>query len=192
MRIISGKFKNKKLDFPENSKTRPLKNSVRENIFNILSHSNHVSVNIKNSNVLDLYSGSGSFGLECVSREASKIFFVENDLEALTILKKNIKNLNSEKKVIVIFQDVLEFFKNLNLKLIEEKFNIIFLDPPYKDKKFIEIIKKLKEKDVLNKEHILVIHREINSKDHIDKYLNIIEKRIYGRSEVFFGRLISN
>ena len=68
MRIISGKFKNKKLDFPENSKTRPLKNSVRENIFNILSHSNHVSVNIKNSNVLDLYSGSGSFGLECVSR----------------------------------------------------------------------------------------------------------------------------
>jgi len=192
MRIISGKFKNKKLDFPENSKTRPLKNSVRENIFNILSHSNHVSVNIKNSNVLDLYSGSGSFGLECVSREASKIFFVENDLEALTILKKNIKNLNSEKKVIIIFQDVLEFFKNLNLKLIKEKFNIIFLDPPYKDKKFIEIIKKLKEKDVLNKEHILVIHREINSKDHIDKYLNIIEKRIYGRSEVFFGRLISN
>tara|TARA_B100001996_G_scaffold375358_1_gene355201 strand:+ start:810 stop:1382 length:573 start_codon:yes stop_codon:yes gene_type:complete len=190
MRIISGKFKNKKLDFPENSKTRPLKNSVRENIFNILSHSNHVSVDIKNSNVLDLYSGSGSFGLECLSREASKIFFVENDLEALTILKKNIKNLNSEKKAIVIFEDVLEFFKNLNLRLKKEKFNIIFLDPPYRDKKFIEIIKKLKEKDVLNKEHILVIHREINSKDHIDKYLNIIENRVYGRSEVFFGRLI--
>ena len=102
MRIISGKFKNKKLCFPENSKTRPLKDSVRENIFNILSHSNNVGVNIKNSEVLDLYAGTGSFGLECVSREASRVVFVENDLNALTNLKKNIKIINVGKKTINI------------------------------------------------------------------------------------------
>ena len=77
MRIIGGKLKNKKLHFPKNLKTRPLKDSVRENIFNILSHSNNVGFDIKNSEVLDLYAGTGSFGLECVSREASKVVFVE-------------------------------------------------------------------------------------------------------------------
>ena len=69
MRIIGGKFKNKKLFFPKNLKTRPLKDSVRENIFNILNHSNSIDINIKESNILDLYSGTGSFGLECLSQK---------------------------------------------------------------------------------------------------------------------------
>ena len=90
MRIISGKFKNKKLIFPKNLKTRPLKDSVKENIFNILEHSKKININIKNSNILDLFSGSGSFGLEALSRYSSKVFFVEKDLDALTTLKKNI------------------------------------------------------------------------------------------------------
>ena len=188
MRIIGGKLKNKKLHFPENLKTRPLKDSVRENVFNILSHSNNVAIDIKNSEVLDLYAGTGSFGLECVSREASKVVFVENDLDALTNLKKNIKNLNSENKTILLNQDVLEFLNLLTLELYKEKFNIIFLDPPYQDKKCVEVVKIIKKKELLNKKHIIVIHREIKSEDHIDKYLNIIEKRVYGRSEIFFGR----
>ena len=74
MRIISGNFKNKKLNFPKNSRTRPLKDSVKENIFNILDHSTKIKIRIKNSFVLDLYSGSGSFGLECISRQAAKVF----------------------------------------------------------------------------------------------------------------------
>ncbi len=188
MRIIGGKLKNKKLHFPENPKTRPLKDSVRENVFNILSHSNNVAIDIKNSEVLDLYAGTGSFGLECVSREASKVVFVENDLDALTNLKKNIKNLNSENKTILLNQDVLEFLNLLTLELYKEKFNIIFLDPPYQDKKCVEVVKIIKKKELLNKKHIIVIHREIKSEDHIDKCLNIIEKRVYGRSEIFFGR----
>ena len=85
MRIISGKFKNKRLFFPKNLKTRPLKDSVRENIFNILEHSKKINIKIKNSNILDLYSGSGSFGLESLSRYASKVLFVEKDLDALKI-----------------------------------------------------------------------------------------------------------
>ena len=146
MRIIGGKLKNKKLHFPENLKTRPLKDSVRENIFNILNHSNNVGINIKNSEVLDLYAGTGSFGLECVSREASRVVFVENDLDALTNLKKNIKNLNSENKTVLLTQDVSEFLNLLNLELYKEKFNIIFLDPPYQDKECVEVVKRIKKK----------------------------------------------
>ena len=67
MRIISGKFKNKKIYFPKNLNTRPLRDIVRENIFNIIEHSKKIEVKIKNSNILDLYAGSGSFGIECIS-----------------------------------------------------------------------------------------------------------------------------
>jgi len=188
MRIIGGKFKNKRLHFPENLKTRPLKDSVRENIFNILKHSNNIGIDIKNSEVLDLYAGTGSFGLECISGDASEVIFVENEQDALINLKKNIKNLNVETKTILLEQDVLEFFNLLTTEKYKEKFNIIFLDPPYQDKKCVEVVKRIEKKELLNKKHIVVIHREIKSEDRIDKYLNIIEKRIYGRSEIFFGR----
>ena len=77
MRIISGKFKGKTINFLKNSKTRPLKDNVKESIFNILNHSKYVEITLKNSNVLDLYSGVGSFGLECLSRDAKKVTFVE-------------------------------------------------------------------------------------------------------------------
>ena len=106
MRIISGKFKNKKLCFPKNLKTRPLKDSVRENIFNILEHSNTTEIKIKNSFIIDLYAGSGSFGLECLSRGTSRVFFVENDLYALKNLKKNIEDLNVTHEAIIYSQDV--------------------------------------------------------------------------------------
>lgn len=189
MRIIGGKFKNKKLFFPKNLKTRPLKDSVRENIFNILNHSNSIDINIKESNILDLYSGTGSFGLECLSREASKVVFVENDLDALKSLKKNIENLDSINNTILFAKDVLEFTKSSAAEEHKEKFNIIFLDPPYDNKKYLENLEIMKKKNLLNKKHIIIIHREIKSEDNINKHLNIIENRAYGRSEIFFGRI---
>ena len=77
MRIISGKFKGKKIQFLKNTVTRPLKDSVRENIFNILNHSNEINIRVKDSYILDAYSGIGSFGLECISRGACKVTFIE-------------------------------------------------------------------------------------------------------------------
>ena len=79
MRIISGKLKGKLINFVSNSTTRPLKDSVKENIFNILKHSNYINVKIEGANILDLYSGIGSFGIECISRGAKKITFIEKD-----------------------------------------------------------------------------------------------------------------
>ena len=79
MRIISGRFKGKVVSFLKSKNTRPLKDSVKENIFKILTHSKLINVKLEKSNVLDLYSGMGSFGLECLSRGANKITFVEKD-----------------------------------------------------------------------------------------------------------------
>ena len=82
MRIISGKLKGKSIVYIKSKITRPLKDSVRENIFNIISHSNLLNINLNKSNILDLYSGIGSFGLECLSRGAGEVIFVEKDINA--------------------------------------------------------------------------------------------------------------
>ena len=75
MRIISGTFKGKKILEPKDFKTRPLKDLTKESIFNIIRHSKKLNVNLEESNVLDLFSGVGSFGLECLSRGAKKVVF---------------------------------------------------------------------------------------------------------------------
>ena len=87
MRVISGSLKGKKINYLKNVITRPLKDSVKENIFNILNHSNLINTKVEKANVLDLYSGVGSFGIECLSRGADKVTFIEQDIRATNILK---------------------------------------------------------------------------------------------------------
>ena len=88
MRIISGKYRGKKILQPRDKATRPLKDLTKESIFNIIAHSNKFNVVLEDSNILDLFSGVGSFGLECLSRGSAKSTFVENYKEVLIILKK--------------------------------------------------------------------------------------------------------
>ena len=102
MRIISGSNKGKKLIMPRDKTTRPLKDMAKESIFNILTHSNYINFHLKDSKVLDLFSGIGSFGLECLSRGSKFVFFLENYPPVLEILKINISNLNYENKSKVI------------------------------------------------------------------------------------------
>ena len=77
MRIISGKFKGKKLFLPQDKNTRPLKDLVKESIFNLLEHSAQIKKKIESASVLDLFSGSGSFGLECISRDLKRYIFLK-------------------------------------------------------------------------------------------------------------------
>ena len=86
MRVIGGSLKGKKLLIPLDKSTRPLRDMVRESIFNILDHSSKVSKNINNTKVLDLFSGTGSFGIECLSRGAKKVIFFENYSNSIKIL----------------------------------------------------------------------------------------------------------
>ena len=185
MRIISGRLKGKKIIFLKSSITRPLKDFVKENIFNIIEHSNKIDVRIKNSQVLDLYAGIGSFGLECISRGAKKVSFVENDRVALTNLKKNIVSLKVEQQTNIFSLNIINFFKDIKSL---GKFDIVFLDPPYKNNdfyNFLEILKKI----FLSKKHIVLMHRERNSDNKVLKKFSIVENKIYGRSEIFFLRL---
>ena len=91
MRIISGIFKGKKIIEPKDTTTRPLKDLTKESIFNIISHSNKFRLELSNVRVLDLFSGTGSFGIECLSRGFKEVVFIENYLGVLPILKKLIK-----------------------------------------------------------------------------------------------------
>ena len=88
MRIISGILKGKKLTVPSDKMTRPLRDIVKESIFNLIEHSKKINFNINNAHVLDLFSGIGSFGIECISRGAGNVDFVENYSLAQNILKK--------------------------------------------------------------------------------------------------------
>ena len=122
MRIISGKFKGKFIKFLKNDTTRPLRDSVKENIFNILKHSNKFKIDINNAKILDFYSGVGSFGLECLSRGAKKVIFVERDKRALQILKKNVTNLLISKNSVTLVNAI----QNALDRNKKEKIDIFF------------------------------------------------------------------
>jgi 16S rRNA (guanine966-N2)-methyltransferase len=111
MRIISGYLRGRKISQPNNQLTRPLKDLTKESIFNILKHSNLITINLEKSKILDLFSGVGSFGLECISRGAQSVVFFDNYPEATKILKKNITDLDCEHKIQIIEKDVFSIKK---------------------------------------------------------------------------------
>ena len=133
MRVISGFFKGKKIIEPKDKNTRPLKDLTKESIFNVIIHSNKFSIKLENSKILDLFSGVGSFGIECLSRGAKKVTFIENYKAVLPILKKNLFNLNKNFNYEIVEKDIYNESTLINLN---QKFDIIFLDPPYKKKKY--------------------------------------------------------
>ena len=189
MRILSGFLKGKKIEFLRSTVTRPLRDFVKENIFNIINHSNLINIKLKNANVLDLYSGVGSFGIECISQGAKKSTFVENDHTALTTLKKNLSDLKIEDYADVCSEKIISFFKKENKK---NEFEIIFLDPPFAEDFFIDELKLIKNSLAYKKKHLIIIHREKKSMDNLDKTLNIFLTRNYGRSKIIFGNFNLN
>ena len=184
MRIISGSLKGKKILDPKDLNTRPLKDITKESIFNIIIHSNKFNVSLKNSIVLDLFSGVGSFGLECLSRGSPELTFVENYKNVLPILKKNIYNLGFHKNSTIIESNIID---NLNFKTFTNKFDIIFMDPPYKEKTLTIILTKIIESNILNNNGIIIIHRHKKEEDKFPEKFSIIEDKTYGISRIIFG-----
>ena len=186
MRIISGNSKGKKILEPIDIYTRPLKDLTKESIFNIITHSNKFNIKLKDSNVLDLFSGVGSFGLECLSRGCSNLTFIENYKNVLPILKKNISNLGFQNNSVIIESNIID---SLNFKNIDERFDIIFIDPPYKEKEIPSILNKIFESHILTEYGIIIIHRHKTEKDVFPFNFKIVEEKIYGISRVIFGKL---
>jgi len=194
MRIIAGKFKGNKLYTPTDKKIRPLKDMVKESIFNFLTHSNKILFRLEQSNVLDLYSGTGSFGLECISRGATKVIFVEKEKEAIKILKKNIKKLKVEDETKIFSYDVFNIIKNHDKVLFDwssdMKLDLIFCDPPFKNIDVEKLIKSIIEKNLLEKNGIIILHRNKSSKENFSNKFKIIDERIYGMSKIIFGEIL--
>ena len=183
MRVISGFLKGKKINYLKNINTRPLKDSVRENIFNFLNHSKLVKIKVEGSNILDLYSGVGSFGIEAISRKAKKVTFIEQDINAVNVLKSNLVKLSVIDKS-KVFNNKIE---NIIDDKIKEKFQIFFIDPPFKDKAYIKNIDLIKKNKIFRKDHIVIIHREKKTNDNFKNILRILDTRNYGRSKIFFA-----
>ena len=188
MKIIAGKNKGATLYLVKDKNTRPLKDIVRESVFNLLSHSNKILFNFEKSRILDLYSGTGSFGLECLSRQAGMVYFVEKEKIALKILEKNIEKLKFKSKSEVISQDVFKFVKKIDI--LEKKFDIIFCDPPFKNLDIDELIVLVFKKKLLKKNGTFILHRNKSTNETLPNFFNIIDQRNYGVSKIIFGNYL--
>ena len=184
MRIISGKFKGRKIVSSKDKLTRPLKDLTKESIFNIINHTNKFSIKLQNSEVLDLFSGTGSFGIECLSRGVKFVTFVENYNGVLPILKDNLNNLNLKNQYKIIEKNI---FKDLNFKIFKKKFNIIFLDPPYKEKGLNKLINLIIKEKLLASNGIIIIHRHKKQNDIYPDKFEILDQKKYGISKIIFG-----
>lgn len=120
MRIISGKFKGRRLVGFDNDNVRPMTDRVKESLFNILS------VQVYEANVLDLYCGTGNLGLEALSREAKAVTFVDKSQRSLNVLKRNLEELDIKEGFKIIKKDAIEFL-NKN----QEGFDLLLIDPPF-------------------------------------------------------------
>ena len=150
MRVISGKYRGKKLLSPKDDYIRPTTDRVKESMFNMIQNY------IYGSKFLDLFSGSGAIGIEAFSRDAKHITMVENAKDSLKLINANLKSINANKDNIeLVNRDVIDF-----LKTSGEKYDIIFADPPYDYSKINEIIKIVSDNKLLSDEGILIIETE--------------------------------
>ena len=189
MRIIAGNLKGTTLYIPKDKNTRPLKDIARESIFNLLTHSNKISLKLEQSNILDLYAGTGSFGLECLSRQAISVCFIEKKKDAIEILEKNIEKLKVKNKIKIFSNDIFKLIEKQNI--FKSKFNLIFCDPPFKATNIEKLIELIFNKNLLNENGIIILHRNKTAKEKLPNYFEIVDERTYGISRIIFGKFSS-
>ncbi len=179
MRIVSGKAKGTKLYTLNGESTRPTLDRVRESLFNIIQNQ------IQDSIFLDLFSGSGAIGLEAVSRGAKKAILCDISKEACKIIEKNIVKTHALENIELHQSD----FKKVLINKINEKVDIVFLDPPYETDFATEAVKLLLEKNLLKQNAMIIIETD-NSKKVIEDLENINceikDIRKYGRAYLIF------
>lgn len=183
MRVISGTARGKKLTSLEGLETRPTLDRVKEALFNILQF------DIKDANVLDLFSGSGALGIEALSRGAKKAVLCDSSKKAIEIIDKNLVATRLKDKAEIIKKDYLEVLNYL--KKETEKFNIIFLDPPYKTDYIYRSIEKILQYNLLAEDGIIIAETDDENKiEEIKKIKNIeiYDARKYGIVHIIFIR----
>ena len=168
MRIISGKYKGKKLNGFNIEGTRPTMDRVKESLFGM------IQTYIPGSTVLDLFAGSGALGLEAISNGAQKCYLIDNNPSSIKIIKENSKNFDEDLEI--INTDYKKF-----LKTTEEKFDIIFLDPPYRENQMDKALRIIEERELLNENGIVVCEYEMASPK---TNLKLIKEKSYGPKKI--------
>lgn len=179
MRIISGKARGTKLYTLDGTATRPTLDRVKESLFNIIQN------DIEDSTVLDLFSGSGAIGLEFLSRGAKRAVLCDNSKDAIKIIKQNVQKTHFEEKAEVYNME----FTKLVERLQNQKFDIIYIDPPYATD-FIKIsLEKIIEYELVNENTKIIVETDDETRilNQIEKMdVEITDKRKYGRATIIF------
>ena len=186
LRIIGGKFKGKKLLPLHGSTTRPTAGMVREALFNICADQ------LKNARVLDLFAGTGAFGLEAISRGAAAAVFIDSDKRAVELIRKNIAACRATDVATVFKWDAVS---NLNcIKHFGQRFDLVFMDPPYRKNVLAAILKNLMKADILSPGALLILEHAIDRPTaDIPPPFQIVDERKYGKTLVtFISHMIEN
>lgn len=183
MRVISGSARGKKLNSLEGLETRPTLDRVKEALFNI------IQFDLKDSVILDLFSGSGALAIEALSRGAKEAVLCDKSPKAIQIINKNLQETKLKDKAKVINKDYIDALKKITKENI--KFDLIFLDPPYKTDFAIKSITYIIENNLLKENGIIIV--ETNDKNKIEeinknKTVEIVDTRKYGSVLIIFVR----
>ena len=178
MRVISGTAKGTKLDTLSALDTRPTLDRVKEALFNIIQS------RIYNAIVLDLFAGSGALGIETLSRGAQRAVFCDKSKYAYSIIEKNLQKTKLKEKAIVFNKDYYECLANL-----KEKFDIVFIDPPYNTDLAINAIVNIVERKLLSEEAIIIIETDDEKKITsrvVNMEMQVYDIRKYGKARLVF------
>ena len=155
MRIIGGKYRGRKILYSESSPVRPTKDRVREAVFNMISEW------IPEARVLDLFAGSGAYGLEAISRGAASVSFVEKDELCLDSIRGNVDVLGCPEQATIIFGDVFEKLEHIKTEHNLKGFDLIFADPPFKQDMAKKTLLEVSNYDIVNRPGLLVIEHHV-------------------------------
>ena len=182
LRVISGKARGLKLDTPKNQDVRPTTDRVKESLFNMINSY------IMDSNILDLFAGTGSLGIECLSRGAKNCVFVDKSKDSINIVRSNVKKARVENESTILNVDFKDAVKRLSTQ--NQKFDVIFMDPPYYENMFIECLKSIDEFNLLDEDGIIVV--EHDTKDLFEESIGRLNKsreKKYGNTTLTFYKL---
>lgn len=181
LQIIAGKFKGKKLaNFDDNFAIRPTKSITKEAIFNVLNSKIFAKIlpKIEEIKILDVFAGTGSLGIEAISRGALFVDFIENNQKHNSLIAKNLALIKHKAEVKIYDQDVS------NLNYSKNEYDLIFLDPPYKANILNIAIANLIKKNWLAKNAILICECLPKQQVQIETDFSIIYEKSFGKSKI--------
>ena len=175
MKVISGSLKGRNIKGYDINGTRPTMDRVKESIFGMIQNY------VKDSIVLDLFAGSGNYGIEAISNGSQMVYFNDYNKKCINIIRENLINFNVLDKgylTIYDYHEALNFYKNKNVQ-----FDLVFLDPPYKEKITCTIMDFLVKNKMLKNNSLIIC--EVNKRDaYLNDKLILFKERKYGEKSV--------